>query len=214
MIGKAKALGLGVLVAMAVSAVATVGASAEYSGHFVTEVMSTTVTGSETATHRSRFTVGGGTVECTNASYKGTIQGETVIGFTIAPKYESCFTQGTATHNVTITPNECTYTLKSTEKVHATFLIFCGDKPIEIHHPNCTMNIPPQEEPRSGVSYTTLLESGKHALTATFTVEKLEVEYEGGVCIFLGTNQTGSLKGSITLKGTDEAGKPVHITNT
>lgn len=215
MSGKSKALGLGLLATLAVSALAVTSASAEYSGHFVIEGPDANVIGTETATHKTRFSVVGmeGSIECEKASYSGLIGAETVGGFTVVPKYEACKTTGTATA-VTITVNGCRYTFKSTEKVHATFLFLCEEKPLEIHHPNCTITIPQQAQPSSGVSYTTLLENGKHALTATLTITNIEMQAHGGICVFLGTNQKGSLTGSITLRATNTAGNPVHLTNT
>jgi hypothetical protein len=213
--GKMKALDLAVVAAIATSAIGVGSASAEYSGHFVIEGTHATVVGSETATHRTRFTLSGleGFIECEKASYSGFIGATTVGGFTVTPKYEGCKTAGTAV-GVTITPNGCTYTFKSTEKVHATFLFLCGEKSIEIHHPNCTVTIPQQQQPASGVSYTTVLESGKHALTANLTISNVEAEYHGGACVFLGTNQKAALAGSLTLRATNTAGSAVHLTNT
>jgi hypothetical protein len=98
--------------------------------------------------------------------------------------------------------------------VHATFLFLCGEKPLEIHHPNCTVTIPQQQQPASGVSYTPLLENGKHALTATLTLSNIEAQYHGGACIFLGTNQKVAMSGSLTLRATDTAGAAVNLTNT
>ena len=135
-----------------------------------------------------------------------------MAGFTVVPKYEGCKTKETGTV-VTVTVNGCRYTFKSTEKVHATFLFLCENGPMEIHHPNCTVTVPQQLQPVSGVSYTTLLENGKHALTATLTLTNIEVQAHG-VCSILGTNQKGALTGSITLRATDTAGNPVNLTNT
>ena len=213
--GKSKTLGLGMLVAVAVAAIAAASASATYSGHFVSEAKTTTVIGTESTTHRAKFSVGGGTpVECEKVSYQGLIGAETVAGFTVTPKYETCKTEGSASHNVTIAMNECDYTFKSTSETHGTFEFLCrGKGPIKITHPNCTITIPEKTQ-LSGVSYATTVEEGKHALTVNFTVKNIPAQYHTGVCTILGTNQLAELKGSITLRGTDEAGKPVHITNT
>ncbi|HEX8689062.1 MAG TPA: hypothetical protein VF729_02340 [Solirubrobacterales bacterium] len=209
---KLKALGLGLLATMAVSAIA-VNASAEVTGHFVVDGTHAIVTGTEGGTHNTKFSVDGGTpIECLEDSYSGVIGAQTVAGFTVTPTHKTCRTEGSATHNVTVTTNGCTYTFKATEKTHATFWFLCGDKFIEIHHPNCTIKIPDQIV--SGVSYTTVVENGKHALTTDFTIENIAIFYEAGICTFLGTNHNGSLKGSITLRATDTAGNPVNLTVT
>ena len=215
MSSKLKALGLGLLAALAVSATAGVNASAEVSGHFVVDGTHATVVASESGAHRIKFSASGltGAVECLENSYSGVIGSQTVAGFTITPTYKTCRTEGSATHNVTITTNGCRYTFKATEKTHATFWFLCGDQFLEIHHPNCTIKIPELTN-LSGVSYTTVVENGKHALTADFTVENIPVQYEAGICTFLGTNQKGAMKGSLTLKATDTAGSPVNLTVT
>jgi len=214
MSGKLKALGLALLAATAVSAIGAVSASADFGGHFEVEGSGAFLIGSENATHNSRFSFDGGTaIECANTSYEGR-GGGTLAGFTLAPEYPTCETAGTKTHNVTITPNGCTYTFKSTSGTHATFWIICpAGKVFEIHHPSCTIKIPAQEH-LYGVSYTTLTENNKHALTVDLTVSNITAHYEGGICVFLGTTHKGALNGSFTLKATDEADKPVHITHT
>jgi|SRR6187549_178407 len=214
MSGKSKALGLGLVATLAIAAIASVSASAEVTGHFIVEGGDANLVGTENATHNSQFSVEGGTpIECLNDSYEGFGGSETLAGFTLVPKYPTCKTAGAANHEVTITPNGCRYTLKATEKVHATFWILCPEgKPMEIHHPNCTITI--QEQNLSAVSYTTLLENTKHALTVNLTVENITAHYHGGACIFLGTTHKGALKGSFTIKALDTAGKQVNLTVT
>lgn len=217
MSGKFRSLGLGLLATMAVSAIAAIGASAEVTGHFIVEGGDANLVGSENAAHNSQFSFDGGTpVECLNDTYEGFAGSETLAGFTLTPKYPTCKTAGTETHNVTITMNGCRYTFKSTTGTHATFWILCPTgKAIEIHHPNCTITIPEENNLHlTGVTYTTSVENAKHAFTVDLTVENITAHYHGGVCIFLGTSHKGALKGSFTLKAVDTDGKPVHITNT
>ncbi len=216
MSSRLKTLGLGLLGTMAVSAVVVINASAEVTGHFVVDGTHAIVVGSEGGAHNTKFAAEGltGSIECLEDSYNGVIGAQTVAGFTITPTHKTCRTEGSATHNVTITMNGCTYTFKATEKTHATFWFLCNEgKPIEIHHPNCTIKIPGQSN-LGWVSYSTVVENGKHALTVNFTVENIALQYEAGICTFLGTNHKGSLKGSITLKATDTAGNPVNVTVT
>jgi len=214
MSGKFKALGLGLLAATAVSVVGVVNASATSFGTFEFESNHTVIVGSENATHKSKFSLVGlaGNIECGKVAYTGTAQAELVAGVTVTPHYEECKTEGTAT-NVTIKHNGCEYTLKSSSEPHATWHVFCpSGKVIEIHHPNCTVTIPAQVA--NGVSYTKVVEGGKHALTVNLTIENITAYFHGGICIFTGTNHTATLKGSFTLKGTDTAGNATSITIT
>lgn len=215
MSGKLKALGLALLVAMAVAATGAVSASAEVTGHIAVEIDDATLVGSENEVHNSQFSVDGGTpIECGSDSYEGEAGAETLAGFTLKPEYPKCKTAGSETYNIAITVNGCDYTLKSTSGTHATFWIQCPSKQaIEIHHPNCTIKFLPKSN-LTGIRYTTLTEAGKHALTVDLTVENIEVEYHGGICIFLGTNHKGALKGSFTIRATDAGGNAVGITNT
>jgi hypothetical protein len=213
--GKLKALGLGVLAAMAASALAVVGASAQVAGHFSSDVEHTLFIGTENATHNTQFSVdGGGPIRCHKTSYTYTGQAKLLAGVRLVPKYEECTTVGQEA-KFTFTTNGCLYTLKTNSGgAHATFFIECPNgTPMEIHHPNCTMTIP-EKKLLNGVSYTTLLEGGKHALTVNVTVSGIPVEYHGGACIILGTSHKGAWTGSFTLKGTDKAGNLVNITAT
>jgi hypothetical protein len=213
MSSKLKALGLGLMAAMAITAIA-VDASAEVSGHFVVDGTHANVVVSEGGAHRVKFSVDGGTpIECLENSYSGVIGAQTVAGFTVTPTFKTCRTEGSATHNITITTNGCRYTFKATEKTHATFWLLCDGNFLEIHHPNCTIKIPHSPN-LQWVSYSTVVENGKHALTVNFTIENIAVQYEGGACTFLGTNHKGAMKGSLTLRATDTAGNPVNLTVT
>lgn len=209
-----KALGLGLFVAVVVSAVGVVGASAEVTGHFTVEVDDAVLEGTEEGAHNSQFSVDGGTpIECVSDSYDGNAGAETLAGFTLTPEYPTCKTEGAATHNITITMNGCDYTLKSTSGTHATFWIQCPlGKAIEIHHPNCTITIP-SDKTLTGASYTTVLEDGKHALTVNLTVS-MKANYHGGICVFLGTSHQGAMSGSFTLQAFGADGKAVDLTVT
>jgi hypothetical protein len=214
MSGKLKALGLGLVAAMAVCAVAVVNAPAQVNGHFSSDVEHTLFVGTENATHNTQLSVDGGTaIRCHKTTYTFTGQAKLLVGVRLAPKYEECTTVGQEA-KFTFTTNGCLYTLKpNTGFPHGTFFIECpGGKPMEIHHPNCTIVIP-EKTLLTGVTYTTVVEV-KHALTVDVTVKNIPVHYHGGACTFLGTNHTGSLTGSFTLKGTDTAGTPVNITVT
>jgi hypothetical protein len=62
------------------------------------------------------------------------------------------------------------------------------------------MRMPPQT--RSGVTYTPITGANKKAsITMNVTVHDVTAHYEGGICIFLGTTQVGSMTGSVTVEG-------------
>jgi hypothetical protein len=214
MSGKFKALGLGLLAAMAISAVAAVNAGATASGHFSSATHHTIFTGTEDEADSTEFSVDGGTgIRCHKTSYTYTGAATLLAGLQLTPTYEKCTTSGEATE-FKFTTNDCRYTIKmNSSGGHATVFIECEKGPMEIHHPNCTITVPQQFQ-LTGVKYTTLIENNKHALTVDVTVNNIAVQYHGGICIFLGTNHTGALTGAFRVRGANTAGEPVDITAT
>lgn len=216
---KFKAVGLGLLTAMATSAF-VVNAFATGGGHFVSESADTSIVGFESgATHRLHLTAVGseGLIGCTTATYSGTASAATVSQLDIVPSYSGCTTTSTATA-VQVTPNGCSY--RFTTAVGGTFgtahLICPPGKSLEIHHPNCTITVPgaPLNQNIAGVHYTRVTENGKHAITLDIAVS-FTTEYHGGICIFLGTHHEGKLNGSVTVVGKDgPTGNPTGITAT
>ena len=213
---KLKALGLGLLAAMAMSSVAVMNASATTTGHFSSDSpKTTTVVGSEGGTHFTELTSHGleNGIVCDETSYHGSAATGNVPSLTIKPHYTKCHTTGAAVDSVTVTVNGCHYlfTPGGTKTVHLT----CPEnKSIEIHHPNCTIKITPQTV--EGVEYTTTTENGKHTITLDANTVDFDTKYEGGICIFTGTNHVGTLHGSVTVKGLDaeKLTEQVNITAT
>ena len=212
---KLKALGLGILATLAMSAVAVMNASAESTGHFTSDVTSTTILGTEVlgTEHRTELTAHGleGGVVCDEVSYHGHVAGTTTTDISIFPTYKKCHTTPSAVDTTTVTMNECYYTFTSggTRTVH---LKCPPNKAIEVHHPNCTITIP--EQTVAGVIYDVIVENGKHIITLTANTVQFTTEYHGGICIFTGTHHTGTLHGSATVRGFDTLGKQVNITAT
>lgn len=220
---KLKALGLGLLAAMAMGSFAVVNASATVSGHFTSDIEHTILVGTENL-HTSHFlefeNEGGSTpIVCTEASYSGTIGPKTVQSVQVFPTYSKCETKGAGNPgSVVVHMNGCSYTFGSNSTGHGTATVDCPvGQTIVITHPNCTIRIPGQAPSATrltgGLTYTTTLET-KHALTVDVTVSKITGHYEGGICIFLGTSQNFRMNGSVTVRGTDTAGVPVNITQT
>lgn len=206
---KLKALGLGLLATLAMSAVAVMNASATSTGHFVSDSPNgkTTIIGSENPQHFTELTSHGleGGIVCDKVAYHGTFEGNTSTHIAVSPTYSECHTTGAAAGTTVVTVNGCTYTFTPGHAgtVHLDCPVGSG---IEIHHPNCTIRITPQTV--SGVKYTTEKDafSGKHNVTLDANTVQFNSEYEGGICVFTGTNHTGTLHGSATVKGFQDEG--------
>ena len=215
---KLKILGLGLLAVLATGAFAVMNATAETGGHFTSEVHHTTIVGAEQVgtKHKLEFTVDGNAITCTNASYHGTISATTVESVTVAPNWDNCYTTPESTE-FGVDENGCTFTFTigregQAAKHHTAHLVCPAGKNIEITHPNCNITVPPQTV--SGVVYKTVEEAGKHAITMEVTAGGVTSYYHEKVCVFLGTNHTGEMHGSVTVWGEDTLGNRVSITAT
>jgi hypothetical protein len=221
---KLKALGLGLLAALAIGAVTVMNASAVTGGHFVAEVDNGTLKASETPTHRLEFTVSGfnGSIVCPQGTFNGALTAKTFVGIQLTPlAKENCQTKAGTAGDTPVDFNGCGIELKIGKKAatHNTTDIFCpGGKVIEVTHKNCTIKIPAKAGLK-GVVYTNVLEGGKHTITIELTApakeeEEVEAYFEGGICTFLGTKHTMRITGSLTERAFDAGGKPVHVTAT
>jgi len=215
---KLKALGLGLLAAMAMSAVAVMNAGAETGGHFTSDASHTVVSGKEDAKtgHTIKFASDGGTpIECTTAEYSGTISGTSATSISITPTYKECRTETepVGEHNVNIDMNGCSYTftVSNTPSGDNTVHFVCPKEVAGalITHPNCTMRMPPQT-PSGGVAYKSVTVNNKSAITADVTAFGITAHYEAGICIFLGTKHTATMTGAVTLTGSS-GGSAVNI---
>lgn len=230
MSNKLKASGLCLLAVTAVSALVVMNASAESqgTGHFTSEAATTDLDVREgllSSVHRLELGQPGFTpIICNLASYAvPTLQSSTVTDLTVTPTYNGCLTTGGQEGTVTIKTNACTYTFtqpnKESAKTEHTVDLTCPFKSgIEIVHATCTITIPAQSV--KGIGYTTINESvtpgepAKHSITLTVNAS-FAVTREGGFCVLLATNATGTLSGSLTIFGTKFAsGNQVGITAT
>lgn len=229
---KLKALGLGLLAAMAMGAIAVVNASATSSGHFTAEPAThhVIIKGEESgttdrlafyaiennATHTT--TEPNNPIECTKATYHGTLEGAaatTTTAVRVRPHYTECRTRSEASHKVVvdIDPNNTgcgTNVFEFTSGGTGTVHVNCT---ITITHPNCSITIDPQTT--SGVTYTTTTESNKHALTINVNAKTISGTYHNGICVFLGTsNHFFEMVGAARVWGEDTAANRVGITHT
>lgn len=221
---KLKALGVGLLAAMAISGFTVMNASATTGGHFTSDVDHAIIKGFEGpgAVHKLEFSIAGLTpIVCEEAAYHGTVPlgVTTVEHVTVTPTYGKCLTTGGTPGEVNVTPNGCEYTFKIGKKAttHNTVSVVCpAGKVIEVHHPSCTITVPAQN--LNGVVYHTVVEKvngvNKHAITLASTVGGITSHFHGGICNLLGTTHVGELNGSATVKGFDTAGNQVNITAT
>jgi len=212
------ALGLGLLAALAMSAMSVMSASAITSGHFTSDVATTKLDISEVtgSTHQIKFHAPtlGATVECHHPTYSAHLTNTTAQFITVQPVYANCTNQDAQT--VTVTMNGCDYTFTSRTAGHATTHFKCpvGVK-AEIHTPNGTFTFGTQTPTGGGATYTTTTENNKHAITANITVTGIHYECHGLCAIFGTTGTNAEMTGAATIKGTDSAsGAAVNITAT
>jgi hypothetical protein len=213
---KTRALGLSAVAAMATGIIGMTNASAFVNGHFTIEPNGQTVVGTEVfeTSHSLKFQVtrptgqsSGGPIVCTGAEYFGAVEASTTTSTTLTPAYIGCATTGDSHGSVQITTNSCSYIFQSNAAAssdppteHATVSLTCPTgKAFEIHHPNCTMTIPPQT-PKGGATYSTAVD-GKHTITVNITLTHVATQYHGGICVFLGTPSEMDITGAVILKG-------------
>lgn len=212
-----KLFGLGLLVTVATAGISTMTASASNTeGHFVTDGLKVaTLEGLEANDHKLEFQIEGalGSI-CDKVEIHNETGLETETSMDLFFKYSECRTTGSGI-KFNMKAEGCPlifFAAKgSTEATEQTMKFSCSS-PIEIFHPNCTIKIPSQGN-LSGVTYTKFLQDGKDAITVDAAI-KLTAHYEAGACVMLGTIQTGTLKGSFTVRAVDAAGFPVNYTFT
>jgi hypothetical protein len=223
---KLKALGLGLLATLAMSSFAVMNATANTEGHIVAEQdhWNLKVTEGEEVDpetgqkHRVHLISHGiaGEIGCTEPNYGNpTFTAATQGDITLTPTFNGCSTTGSSA--VTVTMNGCSYTFRvaknTVDTTEQTAHLICpAGKSVEIHHPNCTIIIHPQTV-TTGITLTTKTTLNKHYLTVDVKVQFTST-YEGGICVFTGTNHTGTLSGSATVEAFDTEGKKIGLTAT
>jgi hypothetical protein len=231
---KLKALSLGLLAAVAMSAVFVANAGATRSGHFTSDSPSgsTTIVGHETTgtvvTHKIEFdspSLEGVAkpIICKHGAYHGSISVPTTQEIRVKPTWSGCETTPLDTAQpVTVHTNNCELKFTSRTnpdgKTDATAGLVCpvGQK-IRVTNPHngCTLSFGSQTI-ANAVTYDTTVENGKHAITLNATAVGIHFTTHGGACIFLPTTHTdGTMKGSATVTGINPVTSlPVNITAT
>lgn len=211
-------LGLAVLGAVALSSVGAPSASAEVSGHFISDLHHTELRGLESGTDRTEFKLAGiWDFQCEETSYTGTVVGTTVQQVTVTPAYSKCVrtVEEGEDEKITVKTNGCQFIAKTGRgEVHNTAELVCpAGKKIELTSSVCGMKINPQLV--SGLEYTTITEFGKDAITVAVTAKVSAIEVHSGICIFLGTSTVvGELTGSAKVRGVSTFEEPINISAT
>jgi hypothetical protein len=210
MIRSLKALGLGLLAALAMSAVATSAASANPKFH--SEFAGIFLTGGQTGMVANVLTTDLGEMKCNVVKFTGTQGAMTTTTMTLTPKYEEC---KIGNQNALVTLNGCRYTFhleEQAEPIEARMGIECpaGEK-IEIDTAECTTTISPQE-PRKTVTFTNEGEGTTRSVVADLNVSGIHyVEHGAGCASQKETTENGAYTGVITVKGEDSEENHVGI---
>jgi hypothetical protein len=206
-----KALGLGLLAALAVSATATPTASAFPTFH--SEFAGIFLTGAQTAAGPNVLTTDLGEMKCNVVKFNGSQAAMTTTTMTLKPKYEEC---KVGMSNATVTANGCAYTFhleEQAEPIEARMGIECpfaGGK-IEIHVGECTITLPAQG-PRKEVTFTNEGAGTTRAVIADLNLSGLHyVEHGTGCASQYQTTENGTYTGQITVKGEDVEANHVGI---
>ena len=225
MIRNFKALGLALVAAFAMSAVAASAASAESPFHFGSTVDHTVLSGTQVS--EDVFTVHGGTVKCSSATYTGTINSSTTktTEVTITPAYGGCRFAGIA-ESATIDMNSCDYLF--TAKTTDAGPVYTGEVHIKCTTPGdtitvtvviggvtkCIVHIP--EQSLTGITYSNAgAPSHIHVNVNIAGIHYSQTEGTGGgKCETKDNTTTGTYVGTATLKGFDTENHQVGISVT
>ena len=221
MSAKLKAFGFGLLAALAVNAITVMNAPAGTGGHFYAssggaQFNHPIIKITEEGEHKQHLISHGlaGEIGCLESNYETTLTTGKAGTIEVFPSFAGCSTTGSSA--VTVTMNGCAYVLKvaagTTESTSQTMDLKCpGTNKVEIHHPNCTIKIPPQSN-IGGLRYTTEIFPRHRIVKHLFAV--VATQFEGGICIFTGTNHTGTIEGSVTVEAFATTGEQVDLTAT
>lgn len=238
MIWNLKTLGLGLIAAVAISALVAPGLMADSSkhtgGHFTNDAAggdaSLEIVETKKPPHTTRFFLFGfkHNIKCTNATYSGGMSDETQTEIELFPGFKDCWLDEAhgdpAKENVTFTMNGCSYkfTIRETEvgKKHSPLHLACpSGKQIEVvAHGLCTVTVPPQTQ-TNALTYHTRKKDQKHEITVKVTIPKLKYE-KHGLCTFeapagTGPHETGiELSGAFIIKAYENPTTQVNLTAT
>lgn len=222
---KRKMLGLGLLAVLALSSIFVASAGAVRSGHFTSDSAfgTTTIVGSETAPNHqleaSSASLPGVGIVCLPGAYHGTVTALTTDEVRVVPTWGQCETTPIDGKQVLIiNVNGCVFKFTPrTEPGDATAGLVCPPGKafiITAPHSGCRLTFSPQTV-ANAVTYDTVTENSKHAITLTVTASGISFTAHEGLCMFLPTTLNDwQISGAVTVTGTDVNSNFVSITAT
>lgn len=223
MVRNSKVLGLALVAALALCAVAASAAIAK----FDSEAEVTTLHGAQSTTHQ--FTVSAGTITCSTATFTGTQTGAwngssyTAEDITINPTYEKCVGLGESHVNM----NGCQYTLTAGEtseegtRVGGEVHIICPEsKQIEVTGTGfsglCRVTVPAQTPTTNKLTYHNQGSGSTRAVNVEAAIGGIHYTQHGIFCPGNGFNSTrsftnGTYTGNTLTKGTNAGGTQVGV---
>jgi hypothetical protein len=200
MIRKLERVGLLVLAICALGIVAAAPAAAE----FHSSAEHTILDGKQVGTDSLVFNAG--KITCTSITYSGTLSAKTSTTASLTPAYSGCNAFGFI--GVTIDTNGCQLVLHTTSELTD---ISCGEKPITVTAPNCTLTIGSQ----TGLTSSTYAGEGTtpRDVRAKFALTKLKYTQAGlgGTPCTSKEFSDGSYAAEATITGTDTSGNQIHF---
>jgi hypothetical protein len=201
MIRNLRALGLGLVAALSLSAVA---ASASSAAQLHSEAGHTILTGSQPMAP-NELGLDVGVMKCGVAKFDGTIAAATTTTFSLTPTFGNCEIGGV---EVLFTHNECKFRFHIGPNEHPTGTvdIVCPDQPIEIDGPACVVTIPPQAG-LQGETFTNEGEGAERRVIVDLNLGGIHyVEHGMGCQNQTVTTNNGTYTGQITLTGESAGG--------
>jgi hypothetical protein len=228
---KLKALGLGLLGALAVGGVGVVSAPADTGGHFTSDVEWTHFKGGQEGSLHENVLIDhdlNSAITCKTATYTANVAGKTQTEITVEASYAECKTTAKEgfEYPVTVNMNGCAFVSTIGDEAglkHHTLHLECPvgkEIKLSINPPvvgECHIYIPPQTPTTGGVAYKAIEVGGKHALTADIIVEGITQKKEetGFGCGGAGGHSNDvTADSTVIVEGFDTAGSPVNITAT
>ncbi len=219
MIPNIKALGVSLLAALALTAVAASGASASFQV-FDSAVNPTVLTG--TSENNTVFTRGGLSVTCTHAAFEGTVTGaiDGNVFKTSTLEIRANYTTNTCTGplnakvHVDFTTNECGIHLTGTASKTAVMKLVCakagGSITMTVTNSDgsslCTFHILPQTV-GGHVTFTNIKHNNIRSLTVEKTVTNITSTRTGSPICGTEHNATATYTGNSTFTGYEDTGK-------
>ena len=210
-----KALGLAMVAALALSAVAA--SAAQAANHHLTTTAPAVVTAEDTVNTVFSITNGNREVECTTSKYEGTVSESTSTETTVTPTYSGCKIKNVGI-SATVDVNHCAYILKGDTDVNgdATSELECaGTDEITITYSvlgsSCVVHVTPGAY--RGVHYAEETVGGLKQVKVTVTVTGIKWhETGGGFCPASATGEDGTLNGTVVAKAYADSGSALSGT--